>query len=100
MGERDTWTSQKVNTDQSLYSITWSGSQFIAVGYDNTILTSSDGHSWIFRNADYALDLHGVTSLHSRFVAVWDTILSSSDSRTWATQITIAHSTLFGTTCS
>ncbi len=34
------WTTQRSNSSQTLLAITWSGSQFVAVGFYGTILTS------------------------------------------------------------
>ncbi|GHO63455.1 hypothetical protein KSC_023470 [Ktedonobacter sp. SOSP1-52] len=86
-----TWHVQTSNTDAPLQDVAWSGSQFVAVGHD-TILTSSDGHTWIAQNSGTSQeDLNDVAWLDSQFIAVgWNgqgsMILTSPDGRTWTTQ--------------
>lgn len=58
---------------QTLYGITWSGSLFVAVGTQGTILTSPDGQEWTQRaNSLTARTLSSVAWSGSGFVAVGD----------------------------
>jgi serine/threonine protein kinase len=84
----NTWTLRSSPTSQNLYSVAWSGGQFVAVGAGGTILTSPDGSTWTARPSPTAADLIGVAWVGSRFVAVGysGTILSSPDGSTWTPQ--------------
>jgi hypothetical protein len=79
------WTVQKSGTNMNLYSITWSGNQFVAVGKSSTILTSNNGVDWSPQNAGIANNLNGVTWAKLQFVAVGDAgiILTSFDGKNW-----------------
>lgn len=92
------WTATSPLTP-SLYGVTWSGSQFVAVGVETinylpgggwngayTIFTSPDGSRWTSRNFESpsATDLYGIASSGSRLVAVgMGRILSSDDGISW-----------------
>ncbi len=84
------WTVQKSGTNMNLYSVTWSGQQFVAVGQDGIILTSNDKVNWSPPpNAGIAYNnLNGVTWAGTQFVAVGDAgiILTSPDGRSDWTQ--------------
>ena len=89
------WTTQTIQTSgtsQVLYSVVWSGSQFVAVGSSGTILTSPDGHTWTTQTSGTSNSLYGVawssSGSQSEFVAVGNdgTILASPDGHTWTTQ--------------
>jgi hypothetical protein len=77
----------------NLTGVAWSGSQFVVVADNGTILTSSDGRTWTAQHAQEWLshgqspDLQSVAWSGSQFVAVGDsgTILTSPDGRTWTT---------------
>jgi len=45
------WTAQNSNTSYSLHSVAWSGSQFVAIGSANTVVTSPDGVTWTVQSA-------------------------------------------------
>jgi hypothetical protein len=79
-----------------MQAVTWSGSQFVAVGGDptvsGTIMTSADGATWTLRNSGTTAGLQGITWSGSQFVAVGGgavagvtpaTILSSPDGILW-----------------
>ncbi len=87
-GLGQTWHIQHSDTSQILWSVAWSGSQFVAVGGTGTILTSPDGHTWNVQNSGTSLALFGVAWLDSQFMAVGDkgTILTSPNGRTWTAQ--------------
>lgn len=96
-----TWTLRTSGTTNNLNDIVWSGSQYVAVGSRNTVLTSPDGITWTSRSTGAPLDfwnapydLFGVAWSGTRFVAVGmdsygfnGIILTSPDGVTWTTQV-------------
>ncbi|WP_201376257.1 hypothetical protein [Ktedonobacter robiniae] len=64
---------------RQLDAVTWSGSQFVAVGFKGTLITSPDGKTWTARIIGTVSALINVVWSGSRFVAVGDngTILAS-----------------------
>ena len=56
-----TWTTQASGTFNWLHGITWSGTQFAAVGDSATILTSPDGITWTTQSSDTTSGLNGIT---------------------------------------
>lgn len=82
-----TWTARVSGTTDSLYSVAWSGSVFVAVGGDKSddhgiILSSPDGITWTWRYGGSIL--WNVSWIGSRFVAVGaGTIVVSTDGVTW-----------------
>ncbi len=85
----DTWTLlNPLPQSNQLQAVTWSGSQFVAVGYAGTILTSPDGVNWTTRTSGTTQILRAVTWSGSQFVVVGDegTILTSPDGVDWSTQ--------------
>ena len=77
------WTSRNSGFNSILYGITYAEGIFVAVGYDATILTSTNGESWTKRYEDVRNHpflphlLIGVTFGNDSFVAVGDLILQS-----------------------
>jgi photosystem II stability/assembly factor-like uncharacterized protein len=85
------WHSENLDDSGDLSGVAWSGSRFVAVGGNCTLLfffcrgvifTSPDGMKWTSQN------LASVVWSGSRFVIVGDsgTVLTSSDGITWASQ--------------
>jgi photosystem II stability/assembly factor-like uncharacterized protein len=72
----------------ALFAVTWGDQQFVAVGEDGTILTSTDARSWTRQTAASAEILRGVTWAKQQYVAVGNngTILTSADARSWTPQ--------------
>jgi hypothetical protein len=72
-------------TGNSLLAITWTGSQFVAVGALGTILSSPDGVTWTSQNRVTTSDLAGVAWTGGTLVAVGlvGTIITSPDGVTW-----------------
>ena len=70
----------------ALRSVTYGVSSFVAVGDVGTIVTSTDGATWLARKSGNLNDLKGVTYGARKFVAVGElgTILTSSDGRIWS----------------
>src|SRR6266699_4443960 len=81
-------TTQRSNSSQTLLAITWSGSQFVALGQAGIILTSPDGHTWTEQGAPVQADLFNIAWSGSQFVAVgfYGTILTSPDGGSWTRQ--------------
>jgi len=64
-----TWTL-RMRGAPALYSIAHVAGQFVAVGFDGAILTSSDGVSWTSRSSGIIDLLRGIAYGSGRFVAV------------------------------
>jgi hypothetical protein len=95
------WTPRLSGTGNSLNGVTWSGTQFVAVGGVNgagTILTSPDGVSWTARGSGIASPLNGVSWSGSKFVAVGyaGKALTSPDGVTWTQQVSGTANMLTG----
>ncbi|HEU5375942.1 MAG TPA: protein kinase [Ktedonobacteraceae bacterium] len=82
------WHAQTAGTSQTLSSIGWLGSQFVAVGAGGTILISPNGRIWTPQNSGTSVNLLGVAWSGSQFVVVgaggWS--LTSPNEHTWASQ--------------
>lgn len=74
----------------TLFSVTWSGSQFVAVGYgaSGIILTSPDGVTWTSQVSGTTKQLYGIASSSSQYVTVGDfgTILTSPNAISWTSR--------------
>ena len=85
------WTSLSSKTGNNLRSMASSGSQWVAVGSNGTILTSNDGGAeWSPQSSGSGANLASVVWSGSRYVAVGaaglhGTILTSSNGTTWST---------------
>jgi serine/threonine protein kinase len=93
------WHAQNSGTPSRLWSVAWSGSQFVAVGADGTILTSPDGSAWTAQSSGTSNYLDGIAWSSSQFVVVgWSgTILTSPNGRTWTAQNSGTLNELSGT---
>ncbi len=84
----------------SIFAVTWSGSQFVAVGSGGLIRTSADGANWADRNSGTTNDLYGIAWSGQLFVAVGDngTLLTSANGEVWTPRTTTPPTTqpLFG----
>ncbi len=106
------WTTEAPLTSSAvayiLRAVAWSGSQFVAVGYNGTvpgtynILTSPDGVTWTSRNSGSSATLYGVAWSGAQFAAVGDYgyILTSPDGITWTSRASGTGNALFGVTWS
>jgi Protein of unknown function (DUF1566) len=92
------WTTQASGTSNDLYGVTWSGSQFVAVGANGTILTSSDGVNWTLQASGTSYSLSSITWSGSKFVAVGGVIVTSPDGVKWTTQESGLTNGLLGVT--
>lgn len=82
------WIQPTSVTTNHLFGVTWSGTQFVAVGASGTILTSPDGVVWTTRTSGTTNTLNAVITAGSQVVAVGasGTIVTSSDGITWITR--------------
>src|SRR5690606_33893142 len=85
---------------KSLQSVTWTGSQVVAVGDSGTVITSPNGLSWEGRVSGVGGHLFGVAASPSRIVAVGagGTIVTSADGITWQPQASGVTVGLYGVT--
>lgn len=67
-----TWTERPAGISPPLYDVTWTGSQFVAVGGVGTILTSPTGSAWTTRAIPSVTNptFNGVVASGTRIVAV------------------------------
>ncbi len=80
------WTDRTLPQHPSLRGVFWSGSTFVTVGTNGTILTSTDGATWHERKSGTDHDLLGVAYNSLLFVVVGDgIILTSQDGKHWST---------------
>jgi len=70
------------------------------VGWEGTILTSSDGISWTSRTSGISKLLNGVTYGNNTFVTVGNsgTILTSPDGNSWTKRTSVTSKSLVGVT--
>lgn len=81
------WTqSAPVPASVSLEAVTHTGSQWVAVGRQGTVLTSTDAATWTPRATATTAALHDVVWSGTQLLAVGDNgaLLTSSDAQTWA----------------
>ncbi len=86
-----------------LNGVTWTGEQFVAVGYNGAIITSQDSHNWKkVHEQDGSPLLSAVASKGNRLVAVGNGAgeppngLTSADGQTWTPIIVPFLQTLYG----
>jgi hypothetical protein len=103
-----TWTQRVFPSQPSGYqSVTWAGTQFVAVGYSeapccsDTFATSADGLSWTLtasstNSLPSAVAYSGSSFLTVGGSGVEGTMLSSTDAVTWIPQATGAPLSLLG----
>ncbi len=79
------WEVVESGIGNSLTSVTWAGTQFVAVGSMGTILTSPDGHVWTPRTSGTTSGLNGLAWSGRRIVAVGTagTVLTSLNGTDW-----------------
>ena len=86
-------------TPRNLYGVAWTGSQFVAVGDNGTITTSSDGSAWSgLKNSAISGTLRAVgVSSAGEIVVVGDNgIETSQDGNTWTARSTPTPAALAG----
>jgi len=79
------WMQRSSGTQNSLTSILWTGSQFVAIGGSGAIVTSPDGVTWTSRTSGTTNFLTSVAWTGTQLVAVGNagTTLTSPDGVTW-----------------
>ena len=84
------WIARTSGTANPLDNITFSGMQFVAVGWAGTILTSPDGINWVTRTSGTVNNLYGIVGSGTQFVVTGlaGTILTSPDGVIWTTRTT------------
>ncbi len=82
----DSWTIRNSPTSQTLCSVAYGVSNYVAVGYGGTVLTSSNGITWTSRTSGTSLGLYSVTYGNGKFVAAGQIILSSTNGVNWITR--------------
>ncbi|MES2595893.1 MAG: autotransporter-associated beta strand repeat-containing protein [Verrucomicrobiota bacterium] len=72
-------------TQPDLQDVTWTGSQFVAVGNFGAVLNSADGLSWIPRDSTTGNDLYTVGLSGTQILTAGEDglILKSTDGNTW-----------------
>lgn len=87
VGGSNVWTSRASPTSWLLRGVAFGGGRFVAVGYNRTILTSTDGISWTTRTAPDANynDTNAVFWTGSEFVLVGDMLAGAGNIPTVAT---------------
>lgn len=97
----ETWSAESSGTTANLNGVVWSGSEFVAVGDNGTVLrrTNNDGDSWVpATSIQTTRTLRNVTWGGTKFVAVGEggTIITSPDGLTWTDQVAITGEQLSG----
>lgn len=80
------WTRQREGSpNDALIDITWTGTEFIAVGFSGTLLRSPDGITWTFFGPGTQSHLNGVAASDTLMVAVGSggMMFSSTDGDIW-----------------
>ncbi|HEY3644581.1 MAG TPA: IPT/TIG domain-containing protein [Gammaproteobacteria bacterium] len=96
------WLPQASGTTDNLFGVASSGSLFVAVGANGTVITSPDGITWTSRASHTGKVLAGVAWCTAQFIAVGDAgvIITSPDGITWTTQASGTTNFLNGVGCS
>ena len=66
------WTTQNSAGADPLYSILWTGSEYLAAGYGGDVLTSPDLTNWTTRASGYIVEgyLYGTARCGSQIIGV------------------------------
>lgn len=91
------WEVTGSGTVSSLASVTWLGTQFVAVGATGTILTSPDGLAWTPRTSGTTSRLNGLAWSGRRMVAVGTAgiVVTSSNGINWKLESSGTTKSLF-----
>ncbi len=82
----DSWILRSSYTSQWICSVAYGISNYVAVGYSGTILSSPNGATWTSRTSGTSLGLYSISYGNGKFVAVGQIILSSADGVNWTTR--------------
>ena len=80
--ESFSWEARNIGTTLNLNAVAASDSFLVALGESGTIYTSTDANTWTMRHRTNGF-LHGVVRSSNKWVAVGDSILTSSDGLDW-----------------
>ena len=82
----------------TLNAVAYGGGQFVAVGDNGTIITSTDGYNWTNRSFGVFPYLRGVAYADGEYAAVGDggVILVSSNAATWTQLPSVSGNSLHG----
>ncbi len=88
-------------TLNELLDVAWANDRFIAVGRAGTIVSSTDGITWVSHNSATSDDLRAVCWDGSRYIVMsGTTVVTSSDGLTWnATALTSSLGTIKSIAC-
>lgn len=91
------WEVTESGTGSSLASVTWLGTQFVAVGATGTILTSPDGLAWTPRSSGTTNRLNGLAWSGRQIVAVGagGAVVTSSNGINWEVELSETTKSLF-----
>lgn len=64
------WVSRSSGTTANLYSVVWTGQQFVAAGSGGTILNSVDGLTWTTVPSGTTNDLYSIVKSPTRLIVV------------------------------
>ena len=84
-----TWTKIAgpffVGSQYGLRGVTWTGSRLLAVGYSDSVLSSTDGISWTGQSCGTSRVLNSIALFGSRIIAAGDggIIVTSTDGNSW-----------------
>ncbi len=77
------WSRRCSPTTERLCSVVYGASNYVAVGFNGTVLSSPDGVRWTPQNSGTSLGLYSVAYANGTFVAVGQIILSSANGADW-----------------
>ncbi|RKP47939.1 hypothetical protein D7Z26_22285 [Cohnella endophytica] len=85
LSQTGAWTGSQTESAYPLYSVVWTGSQFLGVGSKGTMKTSKDGVVWQALVSPTQESLYKVIKAGDRLYAVGEKglILSSKDGKKW-----------------
>jgi hypothetical protein len=83
------WTLANSPTTNDMHGIAWSGTNLVAVGDSNTILTSPDGLNWASQSSGIFNYFYNAAWLGNNFAAVGqgNQIITSPDGLTWTPHV-------------
>ncbi len=96
--EGTTWTLVTSNTTTDLTGVAFGNGVFVAVGADNTLLTSPDGAAWTTRSFGCQVNPLAIRFINNEFVAIGSTggVVTSPDGITWTSWLADSHNPLLG----
>jgi hypothetical protein len=92
------WTLANSSTTNDMHGIAWSGTNLVAVGDNNTILTSSNGLNWTLQSSGIFNYFYNTAWLGTHFAAVGqgNQIVTSPDGVTWTPHVYGSYNPLCG----